>query len=228
MKTIGLAGLLACTLTSIAAADISDQLKICAAIEDADARLACFDAIGRATPAESPVETPPEKPQQPAAEALPPVPDVAEAPPVLAAPAAAEAAPGKAVEPPPAEPPVEAAPAANVDEDFGMDSMTEREKERLAKESEKAEAKARKQAEKEAREKPRNAVIKARITKVRRHSDGRFSVTLDNGQVWRETQGSRVGIPGEGAMVELKKGSFGGYRMNIDGLYRTAWVKRTK
>ncbi|MDJ0758596.1 MAG: hypothetical protein QNJ19_04315 [Woeseiaceae bacterium] len=226
MKKLGLAGLLACTLATAAAADIGDQLKICAAIEDADARLACFDAIGRATPAEAPTEE--EAPVPPAVEAAPPAPEVDETPAATAVPAVSEEAVVEAVEPAPAESAAEVAPAVEAEDDFGLDSMTEREKERLAREADKAEAAARKQAEKEAREKERNAVVKARIIRVQRHSDGRFSVTLDNGQVWRETQGSRVGIPGEGAMVELTKGRFGGYRMNIDGLYRTAWVKRTK
>lgn len=220
------------TLSPLASADLAKQLEICAAMQDAESRLACFDAIGRDAQSEAPQATaaapkvaPPEKPEPtPAA-----VPD-----------ATAASTPAAAVVP----------------EEFGMDSMTAREREELeyqrreeqrlaeanrelaeeerkrsAKEQkrlEKERRKAEKAAAKEAKKREREQVVVAMITSVTKHHDGRFSVTLDNGQIWRETSGSRVGLPAQGSRVELKRGRFGGYRMNIDGLYQTAWVKRTR
>lgn len=70
--------------------------------------------------------------------------------------------------------------------------------------------------------------FQAIIEKVRVNHDGRFSVTLDNGQVWRETQGSRVRTPRTGQSVKVYRGGFGGYRMKIDGIPRVAWVRQTK
>ncbi len=68
----------------------------------------------------------------------------------------------------------------------------------------------------------------ATIVRVWMHHDERFSVELDNGQRWRETQGTRVGKPKEGAMVTVSPGSFGSFRMKIDGISRKAWVRRTR
>lgn len=70
--------------------------------------------------------------------------------------------------------------------------------------------------------------FEATIVGIRVNQDGRFSVVLDNGQIWRETQGPRVGTPKEGQAVEVYKGRAGGYRMKIDGVPRVAWVRRTK
>ena len=216
----------------LALADLAEQLEICAGMEDAESRLACFDAIGRNEPAN------------------------------VARPAKAEATGKKVSKPlkgeptPDAVPDPEPASPTAVPDDFGMDSMTAREREeleyqrreeeRLAKANrelaeeerkraekeqqrlEKERRKAEKAAAKEAKKREREQVVVAKITSVTKHHDGRFSVMLDNGQVWRETSGSRVGLPAQGARVELKRGRFGGYRMNIDGLYQTAWVKRTK
>lgn len=222
-------------LSPLASADLAKQLEICAALQDAESRLACFDAIGRSEQVQAP--------QAPAATAA--APEVAT--PAKPAPAPADVPDVGAVTP--------SAPAA-VPDDFGMDSMTAREREELENQQreerrvaaanrelaeqerrrsekeqerlEKERRKAEKAAAKEAKKREREQVVVAKITSVTKHHDGRFSVTLDNGQVWRETSGSRVGLPAQGARVELKRGRFGGYRMNIDGLYQTAWVKRTR
>ena len=76
--------------------------------------------------------------------------------------------------------------------------------------------------------KPKEAAVMATIVRVWMNHDQRFSVELDNGQQWRETQGTRVGKPKEGASVAISSGSFGSYRMKIDGISRKAWVRRTK
>jgi type IV secretory pathway VirB10-like protein len=211
-------------LSPLASADLAKQLEVCAAMEDAESRLACFDAIGRNGTVEAPE---PEKARAPAAQATKP-PKRDRMPEVV---------------------PDAPAPPAAVPDDFGMDSLTAREREELEyqrreeqrlaeaerkrsekeqKRLEKERRKAEKAAAKAAKKAEREQVVVAKITSVTKHHDGRFSVTLDNGQVWRETSGSRVGLPAQGSRVELKRGRFGGYRMNIDGLYQTAWVKRTK
>ena len=64
------------------------------------------------------------------------------------------------------------------------------------------------------------------ITSVRENLDGRFTVELDNGEVWRETEGSRVGMPKEGASIRISRGAFGSYRMKIDGIPREARVRQ--
>lgn len=70
--------------------------------------------------------------------------------------------------------------------------------------------------------------FQATIVRVWENFDGRFSVELDNGQVWRETQGTRVGMPAEGDSVEVSKGIFGSYRMKIESITPIARVRRTK
>jgi hypothetical protein len=75
---------------------------------------------------------------------------------------------------------------------------------------------------------PNEAAVMATIVRVWMNHDQRFSVELDNGQQWRETQGTNVGKPKEGASVAISSGSFGSYRMKIDGITRKAWVRRTK
>jgi hypothetical protein len=87
--------------------------------------------------------------------------------------------------------------------------------------------------------------IHATVVRSWRHNDGRFSVELDNGQVWRETQGSRIsapldndqvfgaprsskaGLPKVGGTVDISEGRLGSYRMRIEGIRQTALVRRT-
>lgn len=70
--------------------------------------------------------------------------------------------------------------------------------------------------------------IEATIVRSWRNHDGRFSVELDNGQIWRETQGTRVGQPKVETSVKISRGRFGGYRMKFEHIKRVAWVRRTK
>ena len=63
------------------------------------------------------------------------------------------------------------------------------------------------------------------IVRVWERHDGRFTVKLNNGQYWRETEGTRVGIPDVGDEVTVSRGLFGSYRMKIDGISRVAWVR---
>lgn len=123
----------------------------------------------------------------------------------------AAAIPAAPVEPATALP-AEAAAAESsaVDEDFGLENQRAAERREQERGGETEES------------------LEATIVKVTVHHDRRFSVQLDNGQVWRETQGTRVGVPKEGAAVVITAGKLGGYRMTIDGIAREAWVRRMK
>ncbi|MGD8326973.1 MAG: hypothetical protein PVF65_08665 [Sphingomonadales bacterium] len=58
---------------------------------------------------------------------------------------------------------------------------------------------------------------------------GKLTVTLENGQVWQSTEKSRIKrVPGQGAVAEIQKSSFGGYRLRIDGARGRTVVKRIK
>lgn len=85
-------------------------------------------------------------------------------------------------------------------------------------------------ASRSTREKESNVVdsIQAMIVRSWRNRDGRFSVELDNGQIWRETQGTRVGQPKVDKSVKITTGRWGGYRMKVENIKRIAWVRRTK
>ncbi len=123
----------------------------------------------------------------------------APAPPVAVAPAAASA---PAVEVAP-EPVVEAAPQ-QVPDDYGL------KKKRLSKEEAAATA------------------VLGTVVRVWEHQDRRFTVELDNGQRWRETEGTKIGIPKVGDTVAISDGSMGGFRAKFGGIRRTAWVRRTR
>lgn len=232
--------------------DIQEQLLACDNITDLTRRLLCFDelvdavkrddAASETTPTAAPApadipaaaeRAPPPAPDEPPAvqEAPVPVPaDIADVPaaassppvapvpdtpaPVPAAAVAGSAAaapkPVPIVEPQQAEPPPAPAETAtsNVD-DFGRDSMPKKDEREQAAEDEPV------------------TNLSATIVRAWRNHDGRFSVELNNGQVWRETQGTRVGMPKEGKSVEIFEGRFGGYRMRIEDIRRIAWVRRT-
>jgi hypothetical protein len=56
-----------------------------------------------------------------------------------------------------------------------------------------------------------------------------FVVTLDNDQIWEETDGSRrIGLPKVGLPVEIYRGKLGGYRMKVGNDNRIAWVRRLR
>jgi hypothetical protein len=73
---------------------------------------------------------------------------------------------------------------------------------------------------------PASIPFEATIVSVKTYSDGRFLVRLDNGERWRETQGTKVRTPKAGRTVEVYEGSLGGLRMKIEGVPQTAWVRR--
>lgn len=66
--------------------------------------------------------------------------------------------------------------------------------------------------------------VSARISSV-----GGGRVTLDNGMVWKVTDGSGLlGWVREGQMATIRQGLFSGYRMTIDGVTGKAVVVRTQ
>jgi len=71
--------------------------------------------------------------------------------------------------------------------------------------------------------------ISATIAKVRRTAFGKIVVTLDNGQVWRETDGSNYRGPIRvGNEVIISQRRFGGYQMKIEDQYGVVFVRRPK
>ena len=192
--------------------ETTDLLLACDKIIDIHEKLACFDAVvnsvkhGRAAPV---VDSP-----APAPAAQSTITESIESPVVTAAPEPA-AAEGSSI--PANAPDTPTAASATEVDDFGRESM-------------KAERSEKKKKEKKKKEKKKDMEpIQATIVRSWRNHDDRFSVELDNGQVWRETQGTRVGRePKEGRSVKISEGRFGGYRMKIDGIPSVAWVRRTK
>ena len=101
------------------------------------------------------------------------------------------------------------APVSDEVHDFGRDSMRTENRNKVNKKQE--------------------VTIQATIVRAWTHHDERFSVELDNGQIWRETSGSRISRRIKiGRTVEIKQGTLGSYRMNIEGIPMTASVRRTK
>lgn len=70
--------------------------------------------------------------------------------------------------------------------------------------------------------------LEAKIVKVWVLHDGRFSVELDNGDIWRQTRRvTKVRAPEPGNSVEVYKKGPGDHRMRIEGNPRVAWVRRS-
>jgi hypothetical protein len=210
-----IAGVISCLVTISAVAqqgDTAERLLECDRLSDPELKLACYDAVvtglredASADPREDRLQdeagTAEQDPGDDRVSAAP-----AQAETVLpAGTAAAES--GKAE--PGASPGSSSSPQA-VDDDFGLEDQraAEQREEERARELEES--------------------IEATIVKVTIHNDRRFSVQLDNGQIWRETEGTRVGVPKEGAVAVVTAGKLGGYRMKIDGIARQAWVRRVK
>jgi len=57
---------------------------------------------------------------------------------------------------------------------------------------------------------------------------GQYLITLDNGQVWRETEASRRSRYEEGDAVTIKKGMFASYRLRVDATGYTQAVRRVE
>lgn len=204
--------------------DTASRLLACDPIEDAAEKMACFDAV---------VKDIKESAHEPSAEApaTPGAPAEAE---LKAAASAAvltieeqPVATKKTTEP---ELPVAAPNAETVDEARGMTAVPgepatddfglEDQQSRAASENQKRVEKEKKNQDKQS--------VQATIVTVSPTIDGRFEVLLDNGQVWRETEGSRIRTPKEGSNVTITSGAFGSFLMKIGNDRRRARVRRTK
>lgn len=205
--------LFCCSAIAQDATERDRQLLACDAIENVEQRLACFNEVVeslRPAPATTARET--AEIAAPAPDAVPPT-----APSTMPRPAVAETT--RTV---PATQPT----AMDTTEPVAATPAVKETPEQII-----YEVKAPKPAPQARPTEPVRRTVKqdltgsARIAQVWENLDGRFSVELDNGQVWRETEGTRVGMPERGAAVKVTRSLFGSYRMKIDGVPRVAWVR---
>jgi len=182
-----------------AAPSLEASLGLCAGKTDAEARLACYDAIaaqlkaGQVSTAAAPVSVP-----APVSAAVAPAPAVAAQPaPVVAAPVAAAA-------PPPAAKPV--APEAL----FGS--------ERIPKESRAA-----------AGQPEEADTISSALKSFSYTPTGRVIVTLANGQVWRQIDGDTSQFRAkEGETITIERAILGSYNMTVSSHTRMFKVRRVQ
>lgn len=209
MATNCLLLLLLTTAASAQDSTVTDQrLLACDAIENSAERLACFNEV-----VESLRSPPAAKATADVVEAQPPAPGPEVRP---------ESAPEPAARPDAAVV-SEAAPGAEP----GKDNPASVTYEAQAPKAQPAPVKPATRVT-ETRKTTADLTGSAHIERVWQNLDGRFTVRLDNGQVWRETEGSRVGIPDAGASVKITRSLFGSYRMKIDGIPQLAWVRQTE
>ena len=105
-------------------------------------------------------------------------------------------------------------PELTEEERFGMDDLPKAQKEK-----------------REKREKTKS--ITAQVLDIARNGRGKYVVILENGQIWRQlnadTTKLRVSSKGaEGATVEIKRKTFGGHSLRLDGDNRSIKVERIK
>ena len=74
---------------------------------------------------------------------------------------------------------------------------------------------------------PRLTSIGASISAIRRNSQGKFVVSLDNGQVWAVTEPARLGWR-MGDPVEITRGVFNSFFLQKEGGKRRVRAKRVK
>ena len=173
---------------------ITPTLKACMAVPDGPARLACYDTEMRRIEGAAAADS--SVPSSPAAGAPP----AASAAPAASAPPAASAAPAAAAAPPAASaaPPVASAtPAESPKDQFGLPP---------------------------AEPKGMPSRITAQVASATRAASGRYIVTLENGQVWLQTDDELGFHPRHGSSVSIKRGMLGAYWMS-DKYYVVA-VKR--
>ena len=171
--------LLVC-FNSVHAADVSDKLAECAAIQSDDDRVACYDAIATGQVKEEAPAAAPEAVPEVVPETVPEV-----------APAAVPAAVAVEATTDTATPPTEdtfGEPADDLNREAGVPAGSEKVDQ-----------------------------IVATITDLRLYKVDRVMITLDNGQQWRQTSASTKTFD-VGDVIEIRKGSFGSYRMTeLDG-----------
>ncbi len=69
--------------------------------------------------------------------------------------------------------------------------------------------------------------ITARVASATRQASGRYLITLENGQVWLQTEDELGFRPRNGSSVSIKRGLLGSYWMTADKYYAVA-VRRLR
>ena len=78
-------------------------------------------------------------------------------------------------------------------------------------------------------EKVEKKASKYKVSKVTQNRNKLYYFYMENGQVWRQLERQRLYVPkGRAFDVEIIQGSFGDYRMRIEGKGRQTRVKRIK
>lgn len=185
-----------------------DAGRECAAIDDAAARLECYDALylsaaaGEQAPAPKSMDSPAPAPgSAPAASSgAPASPAAPAAPATPAAPASAAADDAPPAPEPTPDPQTEAAadPRSDAEADFGLKTPD---------------------PEKEIRS------IRAEVVGVQTTGLGIDYLQLDNGQVWRELEDSRIRFR-EGDVVVITKGVLGSFNLSPEDSGRQVKVRR--
>lgn len=193
---------LSAALTPAHAQTITPALKACMTVPDRPARLACYDTemkrIEGASAAASPsVSAPGANAPSSVSAAAPASP----APPA-ALPAVVSAAPAASAPPVAPAPPVASAPpTASPQKQFGLPPTADRER-RLP------------------------SRITARVASATRQASGRYIITLENGEVWLQTDDELGFAPRRGSAVSIKRGVLNSYWMR-DRYYVVA-VRRVR
>ncbi|MEJ2513640.1 MAG: hypothetical protein P8080_02330 [Gammaproteobacteria bacterium] len=71
-------------------------------------------------------------------------------------------------------------------------------------------------------------VMRTRIVGYFDGFTGDTELTLENGQVWRQTDSARLPVQETNPAVVIEKGFFGNYRLSVEGFNRSIRVKRVK
>ncbi|GAA0541739.1 hypothetical protein FHS83_000179 [Rhizomicrobium palustre] len=209
MKNILAIATLGFCAVSAAAEDLPANVNICAGVSDDRARLACFDGLAARAARTQPV-APVAAPKPPEAQPFVTLPNQGAAP-VAAAPAAAPSVVPAPVAVPSAAP-VSRSPS-KVDE-FGAETIRKT------------------QTREEAAKEPQEVQeVRGKVTAVDLGKTGKFTVTLDNGQVWRqiESDTGRARFSKQGDTVVISHGLLGSYNLVFEGREMTLFkVRRVK
>jgi hypothetical protein len=241
------------------AADTNEQLLACRGISDQVERIACFDAVVEDLPDDSAAPDLPPSGPQPASvaeapDAIAPAAAAGSATTVItegpsnSVPAAGVNAAPAAVETNSSNSPAAAAGVSSTSEDQvapesalaespgdGADSrITENADSQAPEDAAIAsfglnEDKEKSSNEKVSKKEHEIESLEATIVAAWRTLDNRFEARLDNGQVWRETERTRVeNLAKEGVKVRITKGTLGSYNMKFGNNNRLAGVRRTE
>ncbi len=71
-------------------------------------------------------------------------------------------------------------------------------------------------------------VMRSRIVGYFPGFTGGTEVTLENGQIWRQTDAARLSVQKTDPVVVIEKGFFGNYRLSVEGFNRSIRVKRVE